>query len=227
MGKAARIMSTIAFTAGMLLSGNVSAQAADNIDDLLQYYPELSRAEIEAELDATSQGFATTQAITLSEALAEERAHADSYVAPPPGPTVVKYLNDAERVGDIFYRHSAPGHNGIFYSKRYFEHAPGLGKVVTWGDSRSYTMSSRSRKMFVIAHWSQSEGAATWAKGRAGAEYRKAFWDNKYFSGRMNCSQLVWAAYKRQEIDIDSNGGKGVYPRNIRDDKDVVSYQSY
>ncbi|WP_162803085.1 hypothetical protein [Ornithinimicrobium avium] len=160
-------------------------------------------------------------------ALAEEQAHAETYVAAPPGPDVVKYLNDADTVGDIFYRHSAPGHNGIFYSLRYFEHAPGLGKVVTWGDSRKYTMSSGSRKMFVIGHWSQTDDAAAWAKAREGAAYRKVFWDNKYYTGKMNCSQLVWAAYKKQGIDVDNNGGKGVYPRNIRDDNDTVSYKSY
>lgn len=42
----------------------------------------------------------------------------------------------------------------------------------------------------------------------------------------MNCSQLVWVAYMEAAgIDLDSNGGPGVYPYDIRDSSYTVTYQ--
>lgn len=46
-------------------------------------------------------------------------------------------------------------------------------------------------------------------------------------SDAYNCSELVWKAYKKGcNIDLDSNGGLGVYPNNIKDDNDVYVVNS-
>lgn len=43
----------------------------------------------------------------------------------------------------------------------------------------------------------------------------------------MNCSQLVWAAYmKSLNVDLDGNGGNGVYPGDIRDSPHTITYQT-
>ena len=46
-------------------------------------------------------------------------------------------------------------------------------------------------------------------------------------SSKMNCSQLVWAAYKAStKIDLDGNGGPGVYPYNIKDSSKTKTYKT-
>jgi uncharacterized protein YycO len=37
-----------------------------------------------------------------------------------------------------------------------------------------------------------------------------------------NCSKLVWSAYKlKAKINLDDDGGTGVYPRDVRDAKET------
>jgi len=43
----------------------------------------------------------------------------------------------------------------------------------------------------------------------------------------MNCSQLVWATYTiKAGIALDSNGGFGVYPDNIKDSSLTSTYST-
>ena len=43
----------------------------------------------------------------------------------------------------------------------------------------------------------------------------------------MNCSQLVWVAFKEgADVDLDGNGGPGVYPYDIRDSELTSGYQT-
>ncbi|WP_050773454.1 MULTISPECIES: YiiX/YebB-like N1pC/P60 family cysteine hydrolase [Brevibacterium] len=61
-----------------------------------------------------------------------------------------------------------------------------------------------------------------------GKKYSANFAVNKKTgSAKMNCSQLVWAAYKASvKIDLDGNGGLGVYPYNIKDSKHTHIYKT-
>lgn len=61
-----------------------------------------------------------------------------------------------------------------------------------------------------------------------GKKYSANFAVNKKTgSTKMNCSQLVWAAYKASvKIDLDGNGGLGVYPYNIKDSKHTHIYKT-
>ncbi|MBP3222518.1 MAG: hypothetical protein J6M18_01135 [Actinomycetaceae bacterium] len=58
-------------------------------------------------------------------------------------------------------------------------------------------------------------------------DYRGLFFAfNKTANGKMNCSQLVWAAYKTTSgIDLDADGGNGVYPRDIKNSKWTYTYK--
>ena len=56
-----------------------------------------------------------------------------------------------------------------------------------------------------------------------GKDYDFNFYNNKENTAEgnktFNCSELVWKAWKfngEANVDIDSNGGSGVYPNNIR-----------
>lgn len=43
-----------------------------------------------------------------------------------------------------------------------------------------------------------------------------------------NCSSLVWSAYmyaSKNEIDLDNDGGPGVYPDDVRDSPVVEDYE--
>ncbi|MBR1693325.1 MAG: hypothetical protein IJ711_11225 [Lachnospiraceae bacterium] len=63
---------------------------------------------------------------------------------------------------------------------------------------------------------------ADWAKKQVNKKYDYGFADNKQNNSasnkKFNCSELVWKSWKfTANVDLDSNGGKGVYPNNIKD----------
>lgn len=62
-----------------------------------------------------------------------------------------------------------------------------------------------------------------------GKGYNANFVINKSTTAsRMNCSQLVWAAYKAGvNIGIDGNGGPGVYPKDIVDSPKTITWKRY
>lgn len=62
---------------------------------------------------------------------------------------------------------------------------------------------------------------AAWAKGKVHKGYDVNFANNKINSVEgdklFNCSELVWKSWMyKWNVDLDSNGGLGVYPNNIR-----------
>ena len=56
--------------------------------------------------------------------------------------------------------------------------------------------------------------------------YNWVWWNNKTSNTTtLNCSQLVWYAYKYATgVDLDTNGGAAVYPRDIRDSNYAYIY---
>lgn len=77
--------------------------------------------------------------------------------------------------------------------------------------------------------------AADWAlrkagqrNGDPGAGYNYNFAFNKDIEAdSINCSSLVWAAYMAATngvIDLDVDGGPGVYPSEVRDDDQASPY---
>ncbi|WP_143111772.1 hypothetical protein [Corynebacterium sp. NML130628] len=92
------------------------------------------------------------------------------------------------------------------------------------------------RKQSVNAPQEIRDAAARWASSKAGtgynspgAGYRYNFAFNKNINGNsFNCSSLVWSAYmyaSQNEIDLDKNGGPGVYPDDVRDSPFVEDYE--
>lgn len=60
------------------------------------------------------------------------------------------------------------------------------------------------------------QDAAMFANGHTGSYYDINFLNNKNGEyEELNCSELVWAAYYEAGIDLDSDGGIGVYPNDI------------
>lgn len=65
---------------------------------------------------------------------------------------------------------------------------------------------------------------ATWGENQVGKDYDTNFANNKKNTTannkKMNCSELVWKSWKfKKNVDLDSNGGPGVYPNNIKNSK--------
>lgn len=136
--------------------------------------------------------------------------------------------------GDVVYTPATTaganhGHSGIYHAPKTLVEAPGTGKKAKTTSSTSFKVAKKAKKQYVKTTQSNRNRAADRAYSYRGKGYNYNFAGNKNVNGKtMNCSQLVWAAYKSTSgIDLDSNGGPGVYPSNIRDSKHTVTYKSF
>lgn len=145
-----------------------------------------------------------------------------------------KTVGNARNKGDVFHSYAKTkvfkhNHVGIYYTTKTIVEAPGKDSK-----SRSVTASTLKKcgpiyKMYVKAKQSSRDKAANHAYNKfRNMPYDKGFANNKYYNnGQLNCSELVWKAYKHSvNIDLDKNGGLGVYPDNIKDDGSTVVYQT-
>ncbi|GIQ69442.1 hypothetical protein DUZ99_03415 [Xylanibacillus composti] len=92
------------------------------------------------------------------------------------------------------------------------------------------TVESDSRLMKVKkTSLSQDQQAALWAESKIGSSYNNNFAINRSCGGSsFNCSQLVWCAFMDTiGLDLDGNGGLGVYPKDIRDSREVLTLKTY
>lgn len=143
-------------------------------------------------------------------------------------------LGPAKQGGDVFVAPAGigfvnHGHAGIFTSKTVFVEAPGKDKKSRSVSSATYKVGKGAVKQQVNHIASARSNAANRAKTLVGKNYNMNFAVNKSATGRdMNCSQLVWAAYKLvdRSIDLDGNGGLGVYPFDIRDSGRTSTYKT-
>jgi uncharacterized protein YycO len=143
-----------------------------------------------------------------------------------------KNVGNGKNKGDIFHSYASTAtykhnHVGIYYTTKTIVEAPGKG-----ARSKSVTASTLKKcgpiyKMYVNTKQSNRDKAANHAYNNfRDMPYDTNFADNKDNSnGKLNCSELVWKAYKHgAKIDLDSNGGSGVYPNNIKDHDSTVVY---
>lgn len=137
------------------------------------------------------------------------------------------YLGAASAKGDVFVSPSSTlfiehGHTGIYYSKTVVVEAPG-GNVKSRSIAASALRVGKGAvKQSVTVSTAKRDASANYAYNKLRSKaYNSNFAVNRDAYGRdMNCSQLVWAAFKiGASIDIDSDGGFGVYPYNIKDSK--------
>jgi len=143
-------------------------------------------------------------------------------------------LGTAQRKGDIF---TAPattlwiqhGHTGIYYTTGTVIEAPGIGQVVKKTSASSIYVDPGAHKLYVTTTQAKRNAAADWAATKLGYGYNLFFADNKHVDDDVyNCSQLVWAAYKKKaSLDIDANGGSSVYPVDIRNSSLTTSYKQF
>lgn len=142
-------------------------------------------------------------------------------------------LGAGNRTGDVFYSPASTlfiqhGHSGIYFSPDYIVEAPGTGKVVRYISSQNVKVAPGAKKQTVDASLTVRTKARDFAYSKRGKPYNTNFaFNKKVTADKYNCSQLVWASYKSAgSIDLDSNGGTGVYPANIRDSSYTTTYQT-
>ncbi|WP_307478541.1 hypothetical protein [Cytobacillus purgationiresistens] len=113
-----------------------------------------------------------------------------------------------------FYNH---GHVGMYSSSdKIVEAVPGDGTRQIKYNARNVEQNSIIQKINVTTN--QKNNAADWAVSQVGSSYSFNFATNRStgHNGDKNCSKLLWSAFTlKANIDIDGNGGLGVYPRDI------------
>ncbi|MBD7909237.1 YiiX/YebB-like N1pC/P60 family cysteine hydrolase [Sporosarcina gallistercoris] len=117
------------------------------------------------------------------------------------------------------------GHVGLYYtSTTIVESVPSAG-VRTISTTARKVDSSGAKVKSVTTSTTNRNNAANWARSQVGQSYSYNFATNRQtgHTGAKNCSKLIWSAYKLNgSLDLDVDGGLGVYPRDVRDAKGTV-----
>lgn len=198
--------------------------------------------EIIAAAQRIAKDVPATVADIIEDALDEARLSMVRTSDPSPGDEML--LPQPRGAGDIFFSEAATarvshGHNGIFVSTTHSVEALNPEKGVREVDNTADGgRKMRSPQMlWVNTSATIRADAVKFAKSRVGFAYNKNFAFNKDVNGNdpggYNCSQLLWAAYKwasenstnsDKTIDLDGDGGYGVYPRDILKSSWVTKY---
>ena len=148
------------------------------------------------------------------------------------GSSTTSALGSSKYRGDVFYSPSSTlfinhGNSGIFYTTSTIVHAPGGGSVSRSDSASKMRVGSGAQKQSVTAGQTERNSAANYAYTKLrDRPYNSNFALNRKNSNAINCSQLVWLAYREtSNRDLDGNGGAGVYPSNIRDSKYTSTYK--
>ena len=134
--------------------------------------------------------------------------------------------------GDIFHSYAKTvvphNHVGIFYTTKIVVEAPGPKSLSQARTAATLNKCGPVYKMYVKARQTTRDKAANYAYNELrGKSYDIDFAVNKINSTlRLNCSELVWRAYKAAGIELDANGGPGVYPDDIKNDGSTVIYST-
>lgn len=187
---------------------------------------------------ARSEGISTEKALAVAVAEAEASERAAS-AAQNGGGKGRASLGPGKRKGDVFVSPASTlfikhGHTGIYYSSSWFVEAPGkkangVALKSKKTQVKGYSVGKGAVKQSVSTSTSKRNASANHAHNKLrGKKYNSNFAFNKNVNGeKMNCSQLVWAAYKvGAKVDLDGNGGPGVYPYNIKNSKHTKTYQT-
>ncbi|MDX3662494.1 YiiX/YebB-like N1pC/P60 family cysteine hydrolase [Streptomyces sp. ID05-26A] len=141
-------------------------------------------------------------------------------------------VGNSKYKGDIFHSFAKTvvphNHVGIFYTTKIVVEAPGPKSLSQARTAATLNKCGPVHKMYVKAKQTTRNKAANYAYNELrGKSYDIDFAVNKINSTlRLNCSELVWRAYKAAGIELDHNGGTGVYPNDILADTSTVTYST-
>ncbi|QUG43131.1 hypothetical protein KD050_07830 [Psychrobacillus sp. INOP01] len=117
------------------------------------------------------------------------------------------------------------GHVGMYYTPTTIVESVPTDGVRTISTTARKVDSSGALVKSVNTSTANRDAAANWAFTQVGENYSYNFATNRItsYTGAKNCSKLIWAAFKQYgNLDLDDDGGLGVYPRDIRDAPDTT-----
>lgn len=202
------------------------------LDRLIELNPTVTKDQLVEMVKASAIDDGQTYEDALDQVLREAE---EGFENNPEGVTPVRnfMLDEARNPGDIYYTPATTfyvehGHVGIYTESGVVVEAVGGFSPSRPIRSRDITVTSGARQQYVKTSRERRQMAVAKANGLIGRPYNFNFIDNRKETHALNCSQLVWVAYKYGAgIDIDRNLGKGVYPKDIRDSKHTVTYRRY
>lgn len=216
------------------LSTPAVATPEDTVAQILQITPGVSRdGLIHAANDWASENGTTSEEalrMALDQLLEEQNSNATAHTgssgaklnSSPLGAATgsTSTLPKSWYKGDVYYTPTgAPwAHVGIYGGTWWVVEASGPGYKSDWYRHASITIRSGAKQVYYHVPQATQDAAADYAYNNLrGYRYNLNFAFNKSKNPWMlNCSQLVWYAYKYGAgVDIDSNGGPGVYPHDI------------
>lgn len=227
-----------ALTVSLFILGGINVSATTKTEQILSSMPGVTAEELTQSIKDTSASLGMSEDEVIDQILSEMNAAKDESTNENPYGimTLGTYTLDAARnTGDMFFENSSTlfvnhGHVGIYHSRdTIIESWPGDG-VRTM--SRFNKQVNSGSKIFTLNGVSQNikNNAAIWAMSQVGCNYSFNFANNRNtpLTGDKNCSKLVWAAYKSAgNLDIDTNGGIGVYPKDILNYSQSSVYKTY
>ncbi|AND38337.1 MULTISPECIES: YiiX/YebB-like N1pC/P60 family cysteine hydrolase [Cytobacillus] len=239
MKKSKKALVALAVTLGLSLSFSPSSFAkSSEISTYLKEIVKLQPGTTEKEILESVTEYAKSQKLSKDEVI--KMVHSELIRDKEEGDKVAKENgNDKENIvifggsagsytlpmsskGNIYYTDSYTayynhGHVGMYStSDKIVEAVPGDGVRQIKYNGRNVEKNSIIQKVNVTS--TQKSNAADWAVSQVGDSYSFNFATNRLtgHDGDKNCSKLLWSAFTlKANIDIDNNGGLGVYPRDI------------
>lgn len=215
---------------------------ASLVAELQTHYPNLPRKRVIAGLDswgAKGQSRAETAIQMLHQLEPENPAYGTASITPQSGGSSGRIPLPRGRGGGDVFAHvgTTLGHAGLWASDtNYAIHATGEprgnGKfegVVRESRSQVLLYRNASELMWVNTSATVRNRAVSFAQNRVGYAYNFDWFRNKkIYDSVYNCSQLVWAAYKTQGIELDGGtaiGNSFVSPQDIIQAAETTTYK--
>ncbi|NMX04266.1 YiiX/YebB-like N1pC/P60 family cysteine hydrolase [Mobiluncus mulieris] len=212
------------------------------VEELVQLNPGSTKAEVIAQARHVTIETGEAASEVLSQQLAEAKASAAE--AARDGDVMLRgggqkkesfIIGGAKHKGDVFYAPATTlgyehGHSGLYYDTNTIIEAPGLNRYSHAISASKVRVPKGTHLQYVdVSQASRNKAADIAYHFMLNKPYNTLFASNKVvYSDKYNCSQLVWAAYKAGPgIDLDGNGGPGVYPVNILNSGWTITYYIY
>jgi len=222
-------------TSAMLFSQTNFSHAESLINDILVLQPNVSQQELMQDVKSIVSSTGKSEYHILEQIYTElkeneeqgqrEKNKKSSEFTATFGDTGGTVSVGSSTKGNFYYTPSETayldhGHVGMYYtSTTIVESVPSAG-VRTISTTARKVDSSGAMVKSVTTSTTNRNNAADWAYSQLGQSYSYNFATNRLtdHTGAKNCSKLIWSAYQLYgNLDLDVDGGWGVYPRDIRD----------
>jgi uncharacterized protein YycO len=235
VGKMKKAFLSFALLASTFLLPLSNVGATSIVDDVLMLQPDVMQDELLADVGSVVSNTGMTEEEVLQQIYNElkhnqekgitEKAALQGSDNSTTGDTGGTVSVGSSTKGNFYYTPSQTayldhGHIGLYYaSTTIVESVPSSGVRQISTTARKVDSSGAVVKS-VSTSTTNRNNAANWAYSQIGQSYSYNFATNRLtgHDGAKNCSKLIWSAFKLHgNLDLDVDGGLGVYPRDVRD----------